>query len=172
MVSARRRTFTWSKPVVPTSAIGPRDDTTTIPPLKCDECAVELKGDVWVLRELVARRSGGRRGTNDPRSRRTLTVCETCWGRLARSVGTVDLPCGVCGRIRHCDASSGFGARFQALHACSAECAGTARRGPVRIVITLRCRWCGEAFTAIRRGARYCSAAHRKAAHHQAGNST
>ena len=47
MVSARRRTFTWSKPVVPTSAIGPRDDTTTIPPLKCDECTVELKDDVW-----------------------------------------------------------------------------------------------------------------------------
>ncbi len=172
MISARRCTFTWPKPVVSTSAIGPRDDTATIPPLNCDECAVELTGDVWVLRELVARRSGGRRGANDPRSRRTLTVCETCWGRLARAACTVDLPCGVCGRIRHCDASSNFGARFQALHACSAECAGTARRGPVRIVITLRCRWCGEAFTANRRGARYCSAAHRKAAHHQASNST
>jgi hypothetical protein len=47
------------------------------------ECAVELTGDVRVVRELLARGSGGRRGTNDPRSRRTRTVCETCWGRLA-----------------------------------------------------------------------------------------
>ena len=172
MVSARRRTFTWLQPVVWTSATGLRDDTSTIPLLTCDECAVELTGDVWVVRELLARGSGGRRGTNDPRSRRTRTVCETCWGRLARAACTVDLPCGVCGRIRHCDASSNFGARFQALHACSPECARTVRRGPVRIVVTLRCQWCGEAFTAKRRDARYCSVAHRKAAHHQARNPT
>ena len=78
----------------------------------------------------------------------------------------------VSGRTTNCDASSNFGARFQALHACSPECARTVRRGPGRIVVTLRCQWCGEAFTANRRDARYCSAAHRKAAHHQARNPT
>ena len=90
--------------------------------------------------ELLARGAGGRRSTTDPRSRRTLTVCESCWGSLARGTRTVDLPCGVCGRIRHCDAASNFGARFQALHACSPECAGSARSGSLRIVITLRGR--------------------------------
>ena len=153
------------------SAVRSGDDKPTIPLLTCDECAVELTGEVWVVRELLARGSGGRRGTTDPRSRRTVTVCQTCWGRLARGARSVDLPCGVCGRIRHCDASSNFGARFQALHACSPQCARGARRGPDRIVMTLRCQWCGEAFSAIRRDARFCSVAHRKAAH-QARSST
>lgn len=68
----------WASATVDAEMICP-----TIPPLTCDECAVELTGDVRVVRELLARGSGGRRGTNDPRSRRTRTVCETGWGRLA-----------------------------------------------------------------------------------------
>jgi predicted RNA-binding Zn-ribbon protein involved in translation (DUF1610 family) len=124
------------------------------------------------VRAIPGRGSDGHRSATDPRSRGTVTVCEACWVRLARVARTVDLPCGVCGRIRHCDALSNFGRRYQALHACSPECADSARRGPDRVVVTVRCRWCGEAFTAIRRDARYCSVAHRKAASHQARSSS
>jgi hypothetical protein len=127
-----------------------------------------MAGDVWVVRAVKAHRRGDARtlrGTFDPRIRRTSTLCRRCWTAIDVATATVDLPCRACGRIRHCDAATYHGTRFLVLHACSPECARAVRRRPVRFAVTLRCDWCGTTFTARTRNARFCSTAHRKAAH-------
>lgn len=134
--------------------------------LSCDGCGVAVPGEVWVVRETrtAPAGSGGRRAS-DPRNRRAVNLCRACWNALDQPLRTVDLPCRICGRIRHCDASRYHGTRFLSLHACSPGCAGTARRRRRRGRVTLCCAWCGAVFTTVRRDARFCSTAHRQAAH-------